>query len=73
MSICVFATAYLVALEDQEYTELALHEYRTATNMTDQFAALAAIAQNAGKTRDEILADFYNKWQHDYLVCLCTS
>nr|XP_017234912.1 PREDICTED: puromycin-sensitive aminopeptidase isoform X1 [Daucus carota subsp. sativus] len=62
------ALAYLVALEDQEYTELALHEYKTATNMTDQFAALAAIAQNAGKTRDEILADFYNKWQHDYLV-----
>lgn len=62
------ALAYLVSLEDQEFTELALHEYRTATNMTDQFAALAAIAQNAGKTRDEILADFYNKWQHDYLV-----
>lgn len=59
-----------MSLEDQEFTELALHEYRTATNMTDQFAALAAIAQNAGKTRDEILADFYNKWQHDYLVGL---
>ncbi|KAL8112485.1 hypothetical protein AgCh_019987 [Apium graveolens] len=62
------ALAYLVSLEDQEFTELALHEYKTATNMTDQFAALAAIAQNAGKTRDEILSDFYNKWQHDYLV-----
>lgn len=65
------ATAYLLSLEDQEVTELGLHEYRTATNMTDQFAALAAIAQNAGKTRDDVLADFYDKWQHDYLVGLC--
>jgi aminopeptidase N len=64
------ALAYLLALDDQEVTELGLHEYRTATNMTDQFAALAALAQNAGKTRDDVLSDFYNKWQHDYLVGL---
>ena len=38
--------------------------------MTDQFAALAAIAQNPGKTRDDVLADFYSKWQDDYLVKL---
>ncbi|XP_057977559.1 puromycin-sensitive aminopeptidase [Malania oleifera] len=62
------ALAYLVALEDPELTELALHEYNTATNMTEQFAALAALAQNPGKTRDDVLADFYNKWQDDFLV-----
>ncbi|KAL1326539.1 hypothetical protein HN51_036649 [Arachis hypogaea] len=62
------ALAYLACLEDQEYTDLALHEYKTATNMTEQFAALAAIAQNPGKTRDDILHDFYGKWQHDFLV-----
>lgn len=62
--------AYLASLEDPECSELALHEYKTATNMTDQFAALAAIAQNPGKTRDDVLADFYNKWQNDYLVKL---
>ncbi|KAJ8426344.1 hypothetical protein Cgig2_021897 [Carnegiea gigantea] len=60
--------AYLGLLDDPECTELALYEYRTATNMTDQFAALAAITQNPGKNRDEVLADFYNKWQHDFLV-----
>jgi aminopeptidase N len=64
----VLSAAYLASLEDPEYTELALHEYRTATNMTEQFAALAAIAQNPGKTRDDALADFYSKWQHDFLV-----
>uniref|UniRef100_A0A2P2MAX8 Puromycin-sensitive aminopeptidase n=1 Tax=Rhizophora mucronata TaxID=61149 RepID=A0A2P2MAX8_RHIMU len=62
------AVAYLASLEEQELIELALHEYKTATNMTDQFASLAALAQNPGKTRDEVLADFYAKWQHDYLV-----
>ncbi|EXB37329.1 Aminopeptidase N [Morus notabilis] len=62
------ALAYLASLEDPESTELALHEYKSATNMTEQFAALAAIAQNPGKARDDVLADFYNKWQHDYLV-----
>ncbi|KAK2385136.1 Peptidase M1 family protein [Trifolium repens] len=62
------ALAYLASLEDQEFTNLALQEYNTATNMTEQFAALASIAQNPGKTRDDVLADFYNKWQNDYLV-----
>ncbi|XP_059661811.1 puromycin-sensitive aminopeptidase-like [Cornus florida] len=62
------ALGYLASLEDPEFTELALHEYKTATNMTEQFAALAAIAQNPGKTRDEVLADFYSKWQNDFLV-----
>jgi aminopeptidase N len=38
--------------------------------MTEQFAALASIAQNPGKTRDDVLADFYQKWQNDYLVNL---
>ncbi|CAA7053859.1 unnamed protein product [Microthlaspi erraticum] len=62
------ALAYLASLEEPEFVELALSEYKTATNLTDQFAALAALAQNPGKTRDDVLADFYNKWQGDYLV-----
>ncbi|KAL6501710.1 Puromycin-sensitive aminopeptidase [Orobanche gracilis] len=62
------ALAYLGSLEDEETTNLALHEYRSAMNLTDQFAALVALDQKPGKTRDEVLADFYNKWQHDFLV-----
>ncbi|OIV93551.1 hypothetical protein TanjilG_28708 [Lupinus angustifolius] len=62
------AIAYLASLEDQEFTNLALEEYRAATNLTEQFAALAAVAQNPGKSRDDVLADFYGKWQHDFLV-----
>ncbi|KAK9059299.1 hypothetical protein SSX86_021918 [Deinandra increscens subsp. villosa] len=62
------ALGYLASLEDEEITELVLQEYKTATNMTDQFSALAAIAQKPGKARDDALADFYNQWQHDYVV-----
>ncbi|CAN7082976.1 unnamed protein product [Brassica oleracea var. botrytis] len=62
------ALAYLASLEDPSYVELALSEYKSATNLTDQFAALAALSKNPGKTRDDVLADFYNKWQGDYLV-----
>jgi len=66
--IIFFFVAYLGCLGEQEFTELALHEYKSATNMTEQFAALAAIAQKPGKTRDDVLADFYGKWKHDFLV-----
>ncbi|CAI8599952.1 unnamed protein product [Vicia faba] len=62
------ALAYLASHEDQEFTDLALQEYKTATNMTEQFTALASIAQNPVKIRDDVLADFYDKWQNDYLV-----
>ncbi|GFP88904.1 puromycin-sensitive aminopeptidase [Phtheirospermum japonicum] len=62
------ALVYLGSLEDVAITELALQEYRNATNLTEQFAALVALDQIPGKTRDEVLADFYDKWQHDFLV-----
>ncbi|KAF2920988.1 puromycin-sensitive aminopeptidase isoform 1 [Oryza sativa Japonica Group] len=60
--------AYLASLNEPDTTELAFVEYKSATNMTEQFAALAALSQNPGQVRDDTLLDFYNKWQHDYLV-----
>ena len=69
----VFLVAYLASLNEPDVTELALHEYKTATNMTEQFAALLALSQNPGKVRDDALMDFYNQWQNDYLVrCIHT-
>ncbi|CAH9124780.1 unnamed protein product [Cuscuta epithymum] len=62
------ALEYLGSLQGPEIVELLLHEYKAAANMTDQFAALVAIDQQHGQTRDEVLADFYDKWQHDFLV-----
>uniref|UniRef100_A0A804QG68 Peptidase M1 alanyl aminopeptidase C-terminal domain-containing protein n=2 Tax=Zea mays TaxID=4577 RepID=A0A804QG68_MAIZE len=60
--------AYLASLNEPDFVELALHEYKSAINMTEQFAALAALSQNPGQVRDDALLDFYNKWQHEYLV-----
>lgn len=68
VNIVLPSAAYLGALEKPEITELLLSEYRSATNMTEQFAALVAIEQQPGQVRDEVLADFYNKWQHNFLV-----
>ena len=67
-SFLMFLVAYLASLNEPDFTELALHEYKSATNMTEQFAALAALSQNPGQVRDDALLDFYNKWQDDYLV-----
>jgi aminopeptidase N len=36
--------------------------------MTDVMAALSLIAHSDAKERDELLADFYTRWQHDQLV-----
>ncbi|KAJ0970270.1 hypothetical protein J5N97_023147 [Dioscorea zingiberensis] len=62
------ALVYLASLNEPELTDFALSEYKSATNMTEQFAALLAISQNPGQVRDEVLSDFYSKWQHDFLV-----
>lgn len=62
------AIAYLASLNETETTELALNEYKRSTNMTEQYAALAALAQNPGDLRNEVLSDFYEKWKGDALV-----
>ncbi len=62
---------YLLELDTPATRELALQQFRTADNMTDQFAALAALANvNAADCpeREAALADFYARWQHEALV-----
>eukprot|EP00250_Pteridium_aquilinum_P001960 c12173_g1_i1 orf=266-3235(+) len=62
------ALGYLASLNEHETTQLALNEYNTATNMTEQIAGLAAIAQNDGDLRTEVLSKFYEQWKKDSLV-----
>ncbi|MCK6390777.1 MAG: aminopeptidase N C-terminal domain-containing protein, partial [Azonexus sp.] len=63
--------SYLLELDTPATRQLAFAQYRDADNMTDQFAALAALA-NVNATdcaeRDTALADFYTRWQHEALV-----
>ncbi len=53
---------------EQEMLELGREQYRQADNMTDVSAALAAVVNADRAAGDELLADFYNKWQQDPLV-----
>ena len=62
---------YLLELDTPATRQLALQQFRNADNMTDQFAALAALANvNAADCpeRETALADFYTRWQHEALV-----
>ncbi len=63
--------SYLLELDTPAIRQLALQQFRTADNMTDQFAALAALANvNAADCpeRDAALADFYSQWKDEALV-----
>eukprot|EP00898_Chlorokybus_atmophyticus_P001949 jgi/Chlat1/2755/Chrsp187S02941 len=62
------AFGYLASLNEPEITNLACKAFRTATNMTDEIAALASVAMNDTPERDQVLDEFYQKWQKDMLV-----
>ena len=58
--------AYLVELELREYRILARQQFDRADNMSDQFAALAVLANTPGC--ESVLADFHQCWRHEALV-----
>jgi aminopeptidase N len=60
--------AYLGRLDSPDYRALALRQFREADNMTDQFNALAVLAQCACPERESALRDFYGQWRHEALV-----
>ena len=62
------ALSYLIATGKDDYIALADHQYRKATNMTDSVAALAGLKDTSNPVRDELFADYYEKWQKDALI-----
>jgi len=62
------ALAALVQLEKPEYYELAKKQVQTATNMTDEIAALSILVNSRASQKEEALDNFYKKWQHEFLV-----
>jgi len=65
--------AYLLTAEpgeriDREMLTLGLEQYWQADNMTDVSAALTGVVNADRAAGDELLADFYKKWQDDPLV-----
>jgi len=64
-NICL---GYLMALADDEATELCLTQYRQASNMTDQLAAFRALVHSDRAEKGAVIADFYEQWQNEALV-----
>jgi aminopeptidase N len=60
--------AYLMTLNNQAMRDLAMAQYQTAQNMTDQIAALRALTHTECAERDEVLVTFYEQWKDDALV-----
>ena len=62
---------YLLELDTAATRQLAFQQFKTADNMTDQFAALTSLANVEADDcaeRDSALAEFYDRWQHEALV-----
>ncbi len=62
------ALRYLTAADDTHAAQLALVHYRSATNMTDMIAGLAALTRMQGPERDSAFAHFHDRFQSDPLV-----
>ena len=62
------ALALLAAGQHPQAAALALSQFRSATNMTDEFSALAILARLGGQRVEASLQDFYDKWHHNPLV-----
>ena len=59
---------YLNELDAPGHRALAEQQFATADNMTDQFAALAVLANAPGCAGEGVLAAFYERWQGEALV-----
>jgi aminopeptidase N len=59
---------YLTAADDEAAAELADRHYRTATNMTDVVAGLAALTRMNSNLRDRAFANFHDRFRSDPLV-----
>lgn len=62
------ALAYLMYAPDVDGADIAMQQYRQASNMTDQLSAFRALVHHDTAASEEVIDDFYRQWQHDQLV-----
>lgn len=58
----------LCSLNKPEYRKIALEQYESANNMTEQVGAINALIHTESEEREQVLTSFEKKWQHDSLV-----
>lgn len=59
---------YLACMNNETNNRLAEQQFEQAGNMTDELAALTAIAHNPNPQREKYLNIFYHKWKAEALV-----
>ena len=62
------ALSMLLEADGAIWTPMAVNQYRVADNMTDRYAALAAMVIHGSKAADDCLTDFYGRYVNDALV-----
>lgn len=62
------ALGYLAALEEDETYDLCLRIVREGGNMTDVLSALSILTSTKSEQGATALAEFFQKWEQDYLV-----
>ena len=60
--------SYLIKLETKDSREIAQTQFESASNMTDQIAALGAIVNSEHPAKNDCLEAFYQQWQDEALV-----
>ena len=60
--------ALLAARQDPRAAALAVEQFQTATNMTDELAALITLERLGGQRVNMAMSAFFEKWSHNPLV-----
>ena len=62
------ALRYIQTADEAQAVQLALEQYKKATNMTDKVAALGILTDSKSDAHSFAFEDFYNTWKHEPLV-----
>lgn len=62
------ALSLLAAGHNAQAAPLAISQFKTAKNMTDELSALLVLTQLGGQRVEQFMQDFYEKWQSNPLV-----
>ncbi len=62
------ALSMLLEADPAVWAPMAIHQYQVADNMTDRYAALAALVMHGAKGASDCLSDFFSRFANDALV-----
>jgi aminopeptidase N len=60
--------SYLMELDDQEVRDWCMSQFQQADNMTDVLTSLGLFVRTDCPEREQVIAEFHQRWKHDTLV-----